>query len=171
MVSQEAFTREVSIDLMLSYFLVFGSLCVITVMVLLLVNIGLRIYRQVSAYRARLKTTRTDMIYDPSQDDNPVPPPPPPKEIIPTSKAFLTTMQKRANDPNVIAFNEEVQAICKTRKGDPSCEVDSGVGGGTAAAFDPTKDSYAKRPPPEESAEVIPAYRAPPQQAPSCKPK
>ena len=78
---------------------------------------------------------------DPSFDDNPVPAPTPTQDgaDIPSQAAFAATMAARANDPDVVAFQQEVSSICD---GSSSCSVDPGLGGGTAAAFDPAYDSY-----------------------------
>ena len=172
MVNVDAFVREVATDLMLSYILFFGTLCGLVVFAYLLLIIVLRIYRQINDHRSRVKSlARTDVMSDPTQDDNPLPPPPPPKDVIPTATAFLSTMRQRADDPNVVGFNQEVQAICKNRKDDPACEVDLGLGGGTAAAFDAAQDSYPGRPNKDdaEGEDVAPIRMAPPQSKRSCQ--
>ena len=76
---------------------------------------------------------------DPSQDDF-APLARPEDMPVDVSTAFAKTLQTRAMDKNIASFNAQVTEICSGRKDDPACKIDPGLGGGTAAAFDPLQD-------------------------------
>lgn len=160
MVYRDVFINELNTDFrrcMILFVIGFVVLCVVAY------YFGRACYRSYACYKkyvvAVSSTTPggggllTLELGDPSFDDIPAAPPTPSQEgdDIPGSVAFAAAMSKRAKDPNVAAFNRHVDELCKGKK---QCTVDPGLGGGTAAAFDPSQDDYASTDDDDSSSET-----------------
>lgn len=85
---------------------------------------------------------------DASQDNVLAPPPPASDYGVDVAPIFSKTLKSMATNPNVIAFNNQAEYICKARKhndnrkanSDDECKTDPGLGGGTSYAFDAKYD-------------------------------
>ena len=148
MVDHDAFLKSIDKELTRSYVLMFISLLVLVGTAFMLLFIGGQIYSVVIKYmRARScaigKHDNTMLYSNPDDDDALQIVVPEKEEQIPGSAEFSKTLEQRAGDKSVHAFNTIVNQVCQARKtaGDGrNCTVDPGLGGGVAAAFDPTKD-------------------------------
>ena len=142
MVHRDVFIKEVGIDMNRSWILIAVGIVVIVIFLIVFWYSANSLW---SVFKRHNDLNRSlGNAVDVSSDNNVV------KKVsiqtlikeskIPDGATFVDTMRKRAGSSDVKGFNAEVTKICDKRDG--TCDVDPGLGGGTAAAFDPSQDSY-----------------------------